>query len=34
MADPKALKNVAGWGQAEMVAGLRALGDIIVCPQM
>ena len=34
MADPKVLKNMAGWGQAEMVPGLRVLGDIIMCLQM
>lgn len=34
MADSKALRNVAGWGQAEMVAGLRVLGDRIVCFQV
>lgn len=34
MADSKALKNVAGWGQAKMVAGLRVSGDMIVCLQV
>lgn len=34
MADSKAQRNVAVWGQAEMVAGLRVLGDMIMCLQV